>query len=154
MLLVHSSRIPNTGRNCKTPSDSSCFARCVMYRLDAMDADALRFEVSAAPSPKNEVHSANNLSAIGSETSTIPKSPSISLDLGIVNSCEIIPHEHGNSICVRLTLTAPGCGRSSVLKAEVESKLSCLPDVADVCAEVIFGPPWNTSRISAVAQRS
>jgi len=47
-----------------------------------------------------------------------------------------------------MTVTAPGCGMSEVLRSEVETKLARLPEVAEARVEVVFDPPWNSSRIS------
>jgi SUF system NifU family Fe-S assembly protein len=49
----------------------------------------------------------------------------------------------GKRIEVRMTLTAPGCSMSDVIKAEVERKLAALPEVREVKVEVVFDPPWN-----------
>jgi metal-sulfur cluster biosynthetic enzyme len=53
---------------------------------------------------------------------------------------------------VRMSMTAPGCGMSNVLKTDVESKLLQIPDVAGVYVEVVFDPPWNPERMSEAAR--
>ena len=49
-------------------------------------------------------------------------------------------------------MTAPGCGMANVLKADVEGKLSRLPDVKQVDVEVVFDPPWHPGRMSEAAK--
>ncbi len=58
----------------------------------------------------------------------------------------------GNRIDVRMSLTAPGCSMSDVIKAEVERKLAALPEVSEVNVEVVFDPPWNPGMMSEGAK--
>jgi metal-sulfur cluster biosynthetic enzyme len=51
-----------------------------------------------------------------------------------------------------MSMTAPGCGMGNVLKADVESKLSRLPEVKEVRVEVVFDPPWHPGRMSEAAK--
>ena len=55
-------------------------------------------------------------------------------------------------IDIKMTMTAPGCGMGNVLKADVENKLGKLPGVKEVHVEIVFDPPWNTSRMSEAAK--
>ena len=68
----------------------------------------------------------------------------------------------GNSFCllrvvgkrveIKMSMTAPGCGMGNVLKADVESKLSRLPEVREVHVEVVFDPPWHPGMMSEAAK--
>ena len=58
----------------------------------------------------------------------------------------------GKRIEVQMTLTAPGCSMSDVIKAEVERKLAALPEVREVRVEITFDPPWNKSMMSEAAK--
>jgi len=51
-----------------------------------------------------------------------------------------------------MSMTAPGCGMGNVLKADVENKISRLPDVKQVNVEVVFDPPWGQDRMSEAAR--
>jgi metal-sulfur cluster biosynthetic enzyme len=51
-----------------------------------------------------------------------------------------------------MTMTAPGCGMSDVLKADIQSKLSSLPTVKELNVEVVFDPPWHPGRMSEGAR--
>jgi metal-sulfur cluster biosynthetic enzyme len=51
-----------------------------------------------------------------------------------------------------MAMTSPGCGMSNVLKADVESKLHRLPEVRETHVEVVFDPPWDSSRMSEAAR--
>ena len=51
-----------------------------------------------------------------------------------------------------MSLTAPGCSMSDVIKAEVEQKLAALPEVREVHVEIVFDPPWNAGMMSEGAK--
>ncbi len=82
-----------------------------------------------------------------------PEIPVNIVDLGLIYAAAALPAENGGKrIEVRMTLTAPGCSMSDVIKAEVERKLAALPDVREVKVEVVFDPPWDKSRMSEAAK--
>ena len=82
-----------------------------------------------------------------------PEIPVNIADLGLIYSCVTTPLEQGgNRIAIKMSMTAPGCGMGNVLKADVEGKLSKLPDVKEVDVEIVFEPPWGPSRMSEAAK--
>jgi metal-sulfur cluster biosynthetic enzyme len=82
-----------------------------------------------------------------------PEIPVNIVDLGLIYAAAALPAENGGQrIEVRMTLTAPGCSMSDVIKAEVERKLAALPEVREVKVEVVFDPPWDKSRMSEAAR--
>jgi len=82
-----------------------------------------------------------------------PEIPVNIVDLGLVYAAAAVPAESGGKrIEVRMTLTAPGCAMSDVIKAEVERKLASLPEVREVRVEVVFDPPWDKSKMSEAAK--
>ncbi len=123
-----------------------------MYRIDAVDTDALGLATSPAASPEQQEPFSEQLVWNTLKTVFDPEIPVNIVDLGLVYSCEISSGERGHSIHVRMTLTAPACGMSEVLRADVEGKLQHLPEVTDVRVEVVFDPPWNPSRMSEAAR--
>jgi metal-sulfur cluster biosynthetic enzyme len=71
----------------------------------------------------------------------------------LIYTCDITPLEpEGKKIDVKMSMTAPGCGMGNVLKADVETKLSRLPEVKQVNVEVVFEPPWNPGLMSEAAK--
>lgn len=124
-----------------------------MYRIDGADADALGLVTAAAPpggatGPLTEQMVLDQLKSIFD-----PEIPVNIFDLGLVYSCVITPLDQGgNRIDVRMAMTAPGCGMGSVLKSDVESKLSRLPDVNGVHVEIVFDPPWHPGLMSEAAR--
>ena len=82
-----------------------------------------------------------------------PEIPVNIVDLGLVYSCQITPVETGgHKIEIKMAMTAPGCGMGDVLRADIERKLSQLPEVRQVHAEIVFDPPWTPSRMSDAAK--
>lgn len=123
-----------------------------MFRIDARDADALGLSSDPVPvSPAN----AFSEQAVWDQLKTVydPEIPVNIADLGLIYSCDIASLEDGGKkIEVKMSLTAPGCGMSNVLKADVERKLAQLPNVKSVNVEVVFDPPWNPGRMSDAAR--
>jgi len=82
-----------------------------------------------------------------------PEIPVDIVNLGLVYSAvaTALP-DGGKRIEVKMTLTAPGCSMSDVIKAEVERKLASLPEVGEVRVDVVFDPPWNRGMMSEAAK--
>jgi probable FeS assembly SUF system protein SufT len=82
-----------------------------------------------------------------------PEIPVDIVELGLVYSNVVKSAEGGGKrVEVIMTLTAPGCGMSGVLKTEIEQKISRIPGVKEAQVEVTFEPPWDRSRMSEAAQ--
>ena len=81
-----------------------------------------------------------------------PEIPVDIVNLGLVYSAAASDVEGGKRIDVRMSLTAPGCSMSDVIKAEVERKLAALPEVREVKVEIVFDPPWNPGMMSEAAR--
>jgi len=82
-----------------------------------------------------------------------PEIPVDIVNLGLVYEATATPLEAGgHRIDVRMSLTAPGCSMSDVIKAEVEQKLRALPDVREVRVEIVFDPPRNPGMMSEAAK--
>jgi probable FeS assembly SUF system protein SufT len=125
-----------------------------MFRIDPKDADALGFAASteqAAPASQGEL----NEEIVRNELKTVydPEIPVNIVDLGLIYSCVIQPHEKGGHLVdIKMSLTAPGCGMANVLKADVERKVSRLPNVTEVRVEVVFEPQWHPGLMSDAAK--
>ncbi len=128
--------------------------RGYMLRIDARDADAMGLvsEAGAASAAPDESFAED---MVWDQLKTVydPEIPVNIVDLGLIYDCTIADIETGGkTIDIKMSMTAPGCGMGSVLKADVESKLARLPEVKDVRVEVVFDPPWNPSRMSEAAK--
>jgi len=126
-----------------------------MYRVEAKDTDALGLSNTAmAPEPAvREGPFSDQMVWDQLKTVYDPEIPVNIVDLGLVYSCHIAPLEQGgNSVHIKMSMTAPGCGMGNVLKADVESRLSRLPGVKEVHVEVVFDPPWHPGLMSDAAK--
>jgi probable FeS assembly SUF system protein SufT len=127
-----------------------------MFRVDARDADALG--LATASQAQHETESQRGTfdeQMVWDQLKTVydPEIPVNIVDLGLIYSCEVTPLEaDARKIDIKMSMTAPGCGMGNVLKADVESKLSRLPEVKEVHVEIVFDPPWTPARMSEAAK--
>ena len=124
-----------------------------MYRIDAKDADALGIEhtqqqSAAAASGKFS----EELAWEEMKTVYDPEIPVNIVDLGLVYELAVSDVAQGKKLDVKMTMTAPGCGMGNILKADVENRLSKLPEVKEVHVEVVFDPPWTPQRMTEAAR--
>jgi len=124
-----------------------------MMRIEAKNADALGLApesqaTQAAPVPFSEKLVWDQLKTVFD-----PEIPVNVVDLGLIYSCLITPAETGgHKIAIQMSMTAPGCGMGDVLRADIERKLSQLPEVREVHAQIVFDPPWTPARMSDAAK--
>lgn len=124
-----------------------------MMRIEAKNADALGLTLEsqgnqAAPVPFSEKLVWDQLKTVYD-----PEIPVNVVDLGLIYSCQITPAEAGgHKIAIQMSMTAPGCGMGDVLRADIERKLSQLPEVREVHAQIVFDPPWTPARMSDAAK--
>src|SRR5215467_3697993 len=93
-------------------------------RDDTKDADALGLASAAAATVGAPQEFSEKLVWEQLKTVYDPEIPVNVVDLGLIYACQISPVEDGNKIDIRMTMTAPGCGMSDVLKADIQQKLS------------------------------
>lgn len=123
-----------------------------LYRIEQQDADALGVTGTAAQTQAPPQFSEK---MVWDQLRTVydPEIPVNIVDLGLIYSCAIADEEAGGkAIDVAMSLTAPGCGMSDVLKADVENKLRRLPEVQQVRVQVVFDPPWSPARMTEAAK--
>ena len=103
--------------------------------------------------PQDELNRLTDDIIAGLKTVYDPEIPVNIVDLGLVYSCDIAPLEQGgNSVHIKMSMTAPGCGMGNVLKGDVQHKLARLPGVKEVQVEVVFDPPWHPGLMSDAAK--
>lgn len=126
-------------------------AQGALYRIEAKDADAL----GITPDAETRGPATFSERMVWDQLKTVydPEIPVNIVDLGLIYGCEIGEADGGGrKIDVQMSLTAPGCGMSDVLKADVEQKLRRLPEVKEVRVQVVFDPPWNPGRMTEAAK--
>ncbi|MCC6810698.1 MAG: putative Fe-S cluster assembly protein SufT [Deltaproteobacteria bacterium] len=125
-----------------------------LFRIAGDDADALGKEKPTASTlVHDESKSLDDRVWDALRTCYDPEIPANIVDLGLIYGCDLEAKPDGtNKVTVRMTLTAPGCGMSGVLKQDVESKLARIPGVSEAGVEVTFDPPWTQDRMSEAAK--
>jgi len=135
-----------------------------LVRIEGLDAEAIGKEIPAeATKAKGRAPTGILLDVDEKEveknvwdvlrTCYDPEIPVNIVELGLIYNCKILPLEGvGKRVEVVMTLTAPGCGMSTVLKEEIEEKLRHVPGVAESFVDVTFDPPWNQSLMSDAAK--
>ncbi len=122
-----------------------------LYRVVGEDADALGLpKPDVAPLPEGATLDDRVMAAL--KTCFDPEIPANIVDLGLIYGHEVVESPEGAEIKIQLTVTAPGCGMSGVLKSDVERKLAALPGVTRVNVEVVLDPPWSQDRMSEAAK--
>ena len=130
-----------------------------LVRIDSQDADALGLIPLKPMTAVTDFQEWEDVPVDHDEirqqlrTCFDPEIPVNILDLGLVYSCRISHHpEGGNLIQIEMTLTAPGCGMGTILASDVKRKLLQVRGVRSVEIQLVFDPPWDSSRISEAAK--
>jgi metal-sulfur cluster biosynthetic enzyme len=77
-----------------------------------------------------------------------PEIPVNIVDLGLVYNLTI----KGGEVDVTMTLTAIGCPVAGEVMAEVEGKVSAVPNVEKCNVTLTFEPPWTPERMTEDAR--
>ncbi len=120
-----------------------------MARIDGTDADALGFvaeELQFEAVADDDVHEEQVWQAL--KTIYDPEIPVDIVNLGLVYGVGI----QDSTVCINMTLTAPGCGMGPVLVGDVEYRVAKVPNVTEVKVELVFDPPWSRDMMSEEAQ--
>ncbi|HEY6765572.1 MAG TPA: putative Fe-S cluster assembly protein SufT [Candidatus Sulfotelmatobacter sp.] len=123
-----------------------------MCRIDGKDADALGLSNTEPSKPAPQGTFEEKMVWDQLRTVYDPEIPVNIVDLGLIYSCVVSPADEGKKIEVKMSMTAPGCGMGDVLKADVQSKLSRLPEVKEVQVDVVFEPAWHMGLMSEAAK--
>lgn len=82
-------------------------------------------------------------------TITDPELPVNIYDLGLVYGLDI---DADGRVDIRMTLTAPGCPVAQSFPGLVEQTVAAVKGVASAHVEIVWDPPWDTSRMTEVAR--
>ncbi len=84
-----------------------------------------------------------------------PEIPVNIVDLGLIYDLSIEKTPTGaNSVDVKMTLTAPGCGMGPVIAEDARKKIAALPTVERAKVHIVWDPVWNPRMISEAGRRS
>lgn len=119
-----------------------------LTRVAGKDGDALGMVILDEPDINETIGSVEDKVWELLKTCFDPEIPINIVDLGLVYECKI----SDNTVEIKMTLTAPGCGMGPVLMAEIEQKIRAIREVTDVKVDLVFDPPWNRSMMTDVAK--
>jgi len=130
-----------------------------LYRISSQDADALGIEgdpgESDAPA-RTEPAGLESLEKMVWDTLKScydPEIPVNIVDLGLVYDMHLEPQSGGRKVCVKMTLTAPGCGMGTVIAGDAQQKLLSLTGVEAADVEIVWDPPWHQSMITVEGRK-
>jgi len=122
-----------------------------LARIELKDSDALGLDATEE-TEKATIKSEGPLEdAVWSQLKTVfdPEIPVNVVDLGLVYDCKVSAKEEGgNSVLVKMTLTAPGCGMGPAIAADARSRILAIDGIDDAEVELVWDPAWNQSMIS------
>jgi metal-sulfur cluster biosynthetic enzyme len=73
-----------------------------------------------------------------------PEIPVNIVDLGLIYAMRSEPlPAGGHRVEVLMTVTAPACGMSEILRSEAEGRIGKLSGVHEVVVAITFDPPWT-----------
>jgi FeS assembly SUF system protein len=73
-----------------------------------------------------------------------PELPVNIYDLGLIYEIDV----EGRDVDVVMTLTSPNCPVAGSMPAQVECAIKALDEVDNVCVELTWDPPWDSSQLS------
>ena len=83
-----------------------------------------------------------------------PEIPVNIVDLGLVYDLAVDKTPAGkNTIEVKMTLTAPGCGMGPVIAEDARQKIARLPDVESAKVHIVWDPQWTPQMISETGRK-
>ena len=78
-----------------------------------------------------------------------PEIPVNIYELGLIYDVKVDP---SGVVAIRMTLTSPNCPAAQSLPAEVEAKAKAVRGVTEAKVDVVWEPPWDSSRMSEAAK--
>lgn len=82
-----------------------------------------------------------------------PEIPVNIVDLGLVYDLAVEKTAGGNSVEVKMTLTAQGCGMGPTIAEDARQKIAALPTVESAKVHIVWDPVWAPQMISAEGRK-
>jgi len=79
-----------------------------------------------------------------------PEMPVNLVDLGLIYGLEV----GERSVRLRLTFTAMGCPASEMIVGDIRERLLKEPGIDEVEVEIVWNPPWSSSRLTPVGRET
>jgi FeS assembly SUF system protein len=78
-----------------------------------------------------------------------PEIPVDVYELGLIYRIEL---DDDRNVAIDMTLTAPGCPVAGEMLSWVQNAVGSVPGVGSVTVDLVFTPPWDSSRMSEEAR--
>jgi FeS assembly SUF system protein len=78
-----------------------------------------------------------------------PELPVNIVELGLIYELRV---EEPGEVHIRMTLTAPNCPVAGSILSDVKRKVEAIPGVGRAEVELVWDPPWDSSRMSEAAR--
>jgi probable FeS assembly SUF system protein SufT len=125
-----------------------------LFRIAREDAAAIAGYAPAGEAPAVAAAEFNEQAVWDAlRTCFDPEIPVNIVDLGLVYDLAIDPTPAGHQVCVKMTLTAPGCGMGPVIAEDARQKIAALPTVASAKVHIVWDPQWTPQMISASGRK-
>ena len=137
--------VQTLGGNVTVRTDHGLF-RIARENADAINGFALVEDLNTAPASK-EFSEQAVWEAL--KTCFDPEIPINIVDLGLIYDLNIEKTLAGkNSVEVKMTLTAQGCGMGPVIAEDARQKIAALPSVEEAKVYIVWDPIWTPQMIS------
>ena len=78
-----------------------------------------------------------------------PEIPVNIVDLGLIYDVQV----QDETVAVKMTLTAPGCGMGTIIADDAREKILQLAGVTEATVDLVWDPPWDPSKMSDEAKQ-
>ncbi len=127
-----------------------------LFRIERDHAHLIAGYVPAAGASAGPAQTAFSEEAVWDMLKTCfdPEIPVNIVDLGLVYDLAIEKTPAGgNSVEVKMTLTAPGCGMGPVIAEDARQKIAALPTVESAKVHIVWDPQWTPQMISETGRK-
>tara|TARA_B110000438_G_scaffold296377_1_gene340985 strand:+ start:44 stop:595 length:552 start_codon:yes stop_codon:yes gene_type:complete len=136
--------------------DYTLFVNGNLAKISGKDADAIGLEQEIVEKPESNFKPGDSINeeSVWEQLRTVydPEIPVNIVELGLVYDLVLETKEHGISVHLKMTLTAPGCGMGPVIAQDAEDKIHSIPGVREVNVEIVWEPLWNRDMMTDQAK--
>jgi probable FeS assembly SUF system protein SufT len=128
-----------------------------LFRIEREHASLIEGYIPAASAPAPAVATEFSEEAVWATLKTCfdPEIPVNIVDLGLVYDMAVEKTPTGgNSVEVKMTLTAPGCGMGPTIAEDARQKIAALPTVESAKVYIVWDPQWTPQMISEVGRKA
>ena len=130
-----------------------------LFRISQDQVQHIAGYVPEVSAPAKAVESADDFSEgrvwAALKTCFDPEIPVNIVDLGLIYDLAIeASASGGNSVQVKMTLTAQGCGMGPVIAEDARQKIAALPTVESAKVHIVWDPIWTPQMISPEGRKA